>query len=139
MGVILYSGHYSVELCRSHPEVKFVFGDNTRRFGKGGQAIIRSEPNALGVATKRYPSMDPTAFFRDGEPDALQAVLNDIENVWHFLDDGHDIVIPVLDTGKVSLGCGLAKLDQLAPNIYGTIQMHVDEMVRAHGQVPLGK
>ena len=29
----------------------FVFGDNTNRFGKGGTAAVRDEPNAMGVVT----------------------------------------------------------------------------------------
>jgi hypothetical protein len=139
VGVILFGGDYSVELCRQHPTVAFVFGDNLQRRGKAGQAIIRSEPNAVGVATKRLPSMHPTAFFRDGEPYALQAVLTDIGKVQRWLHRGRDVVIPVLATGKVSLGCGRAKLDTLAPTLYGTIQRNVEEMIAAYGEKRLGE
>jgi hypothetical protein len=48
--------HYTAELLVAHPHTLFVFGDNVQRYGKGGQAMIRDEPNALGVATPPSPS-----------------------------------------------------------------------------------
>lgn len=42
----------SMTMCDSNPTFLFVFGDNTRRIGSGGQAIIRSCANAIGIATK---------------------------------------------------------------------------------------
>ena len=36
----------------------YLFGDNLRRVGMGGQAkSMRGEPNAIGIATKNGPSM----------------------------------------------------------------------------------
>lgn len=49
---------YTPELLRANREKIYVFGDNMKRYGKRGQAVIRDEPNAFGVATKRHPSMD---------------------------------------------------------------------------------
>jgi hypothetical protein len=66
LGVVLFSGWYSVALCRRRPDLTFVFGDNLLGFGKGGQAIIRGEPNAFGVPTKRKPAMSPGSFFEEG-------------------------------------------------------------------------
>jgi hypothetical protein len=42
----------------------YVFGDNGRRIGFGGQAKeMRGEPNAIGVATEWVPTNRPNAFF----------------------------------------------------------------------------
>ena len=48
---------YTPGLLRSMPEKIFVFGDNLLQRGTKGQAAIRGEPNAVGVPTKRAPSM----------------------------------------------------------------------------------
>lgn len=134
MGVIKYSGMYSVAVCRANPDLTFVFGDNTVGFGKGGQAIIRDEPNAYGVPTKRYPSMDRSAFFREGDPDGLPAILEAIKGLWDRLKEGKSVVIPMTPEGEVSLGMGLAKLNETAPSLYGTIVLHVEEMVASYGE-----
>jgi len=42
----------------------YIFGDNTYRVGKSGQAIIRDENNAFGIVTKVAPSNDTNAFFQ---------------------------------------------------------------------------
>lgn len=133
MSVILFSGWYSPELCASHPKLTFVFGDNVRGFGKGGQAIIRDEPNAFGVPTKRYPSMAYESFFREGDADALEAILSAIEELWKKLKNGETIVIPVNQYRKVSLGLERARLNELAPSLYETIAQHVEEMVASYG------
>ncbi|ARK07490.1 hypothetical protein LAV_00115 [Sphingobium phage Lacusarx] len=133
MSVILYSGWYSPELCQRHPNKVFVFGDNMRGFGKGGQAVIRDEPNAFGVPTKRLPSMVDEAFFREGDSDALDAILNALEELWGRLKDRDTVVIPTTKTGKVSLGLERAQLDTLAPSLYATIAQHVEEMVDSYG------
>ena len=57
--------HFSVEDCNNNPDKIYVFGDNLIHKGKGGQAIIRDCPNAIGIPTKRLPSMAENAFFND--------------------------------------------------------------------------
>jgi hypothetical protein len=51
------------EYLIEHPDHIFVFGDNTKRVGRRGAAILRYEPNTYGFITKRYPSNDDDAFF----------------------------------------------------------------------------
>ena len=63
--MIKYTHLLSPEMCRLHKNSIFVFGDNLQGWGKGGQAIIRDEPNAYGIPTKREPNMLPKAFFGD--------------------------------------------------------------------------
>ena len=48
---------------RENHGVLFIFGDNSRRFGKGGAAKLRNEPNAIGFITKKYPSNDESSFY----------------------------------------------------------------------------
>ncbi len=51
------------EFLRNNPSVLFVFGDNSRHFGKGGAAKLRNEPNAIGFITKKFPSNDESSFY----------------------------------------------------------------------------
>ena len=48
---------------RENHNILFIFGDNSRRFGKGGAAKLRNEPNAIGFITKKYPSNDESSFY----------------------------------------------------------------------------
>ena len=52
------------EFLRENLHVLFVFGDNSRRFGKGGAAKLRNEPNAIGFVTKKYPSNEDSSFYK---------------------------------------------------------------------------
>lgn len=137
-GVVLFSDWYDTDLCRACPDLLFVFGDNLRGFGKGGQAIIRSEPNAVGVPTKRRPAMTTNSFFCDESEKDLDAVLYAIEGLWDYVEEGRTIVVPVTWDGKPSLGLERAKLPQLAPKIYETICLHINEMCAVHGSVMIG-
>lgn len=65
---VLFVERLTRKEARRRPEVMFVFGDNEARRGTGGQAEeLRGEPNAVGVATKRYPSTDELAYWREDE------------------------------------------------------------------------
>ena len=41
------------EFLRNNPNIIFVFGDNEGRFGYGGAAALRDEPNTYGFVTKK--------------------------------------------------------------------------------------
>lgn len=104
---------YSVELCNKYPKHLFVFGDNTLRVGKGGQAQIRDCRNAIGIATKKSPGMKETDFFDDKELVINQKIiLEDIEKIIQKFNGGdfNGIVFP----GN-GLGTGLAELPKRAP------------------------
>lgn len=135
MGVILFSGWYSIKLCQDNRAKTFIFGDNLKGFGKGGQAIIRDEINAYGVPTKRWPSMDAGAFFEAGNVEDIEAVMRRLKTIWSFLQKGESsVVFPVTNDGSVSLGLERAELKQRAPAIYDTIVQHVHEMGEAYGE-----
>lgn len=114
--VYLETRAYTVDLVRSEPDTLFVFGDNTLRTGKGGQAIIRDEPNTLGIATKHYPSMEPSSFFSD-DIKSYNALMVDISSFLSY------VLYSELDSSRVALpyhglGTGLARLPSRAPKLY---------------------
>lgn len=101
----------SSELCRANPKKWYVFGDNLIQKGKAGQAVIRDEPNAIGVPTKRLPSMAANAFFSDKE-DEYVAVRKQLLYLWEKHKSGEVVVLP-----EQKIGSGLAKLWEFSPKI----------------------
>lgn len=101
----------NVSLLSAYPEKIFVFGDNLIGRGMGGQAIVRHEPNAFGVPTKRAPSMQPSSFFSDRD-DEQRAVLLALRNLF-VLARTKDVVFPVS-----GIGTGLAQMPTKSPRIY---------------------
>lgn len=118
--VYLETRPYTVDLVRSEPDTLFVFGDNTYRTGKGGQAIIRNEPNTFGVATKHYPNMLRSSFFSD-DIISYNALMKDISIllgcVHSPVSQGYSrVALPYY-----GLGTGLAQLPNKAPKLYQTL------------------
>lgn len=106
---------YRRETLRSQPNVLFVFGDNLARVGYGGQAKeARGEPNSVGIPTKISPSdyLTDADFYLVKEPIVKAFVLLGIH-----LRSGKDIVWP-----KDGVGTGLARLPELAPQIFEAIE-----------------
>lgn len=102
---------------RIAPAVFFVFGDNLTRKGYGGQAKeMRGEPNTIGIATKRLPSMDPEAFFSDDNPEDRIALMSDLMRVVGLWNSGHQIVAPLM-----GLGTERARLKEKAPGLFQLI------------------
>ena len=114
MPLIIHNDFYTVRGCRNNPTCYYVFGDNAMRYGKRGQAVIRDEPNALGIATK----MSPRVYMSD---DALtkniQIIEDDVAKIIHLLDNGEDVYWP-----KDGIGTGLARLEQKAPDTWKHLQ-----------------
>lgn len=107
---------YSEELCRLNPNTLFVFGDNLICKGKGGQAIIRSEPNTLGIATKALPYTHKRSFFDDNNPSHYKYLLEDIARLQYHLhihSEYNQIVLPY-----AGLGTGLSEMPQRAPKLF---------------------
>lgn len=103
---------FSVELCRANPDKIYVFGDNLLKRGKGGQAVIRDEPNTFGIPTKRAPSMAEGSFFSD-KPDEARAITEVLGELLKLMQDGKTLVFPA-----AGLGTGLAQLEQRSPLIW---------------------
>ena len=98
---------------RTHSDTLFVFGDNDQRKGKGGQAVIRDEPNAIGLRTKKAPRTSASAYYVDAEYQ---------ENISKMKSDLKEISRRSVDYDKVyfipGIGEGLAKLKEKAPRTY---------------------
>lgn len=105
-------------MLRAHPEARFVFGDNAKREGYGGQAReMRGEPNAIGVATKWRPDMEESSFFSDADGEAAIVIANDFADVITALNEGRDVYVP-----KDGLGTGLSQLPTRAPRTYAMMR-----------------
>lgn len=115
---LLYIKKYTRAYIRSHPDWLFVFGDNLMRHGLGGQAgEARGEPNAIGIATKRKPSMEPDAFFEDHDYDNwMAAEQSTLRRLMEASMRGRTIVWPLN-----GIGTGLARLEKKAPSIWADI------------------
>ena len=120
------------EFVRSHPTWLFVFGDNLAKKGLGGQAReMRGEPNAVGIATKRSPSMNSDAFFSDSDIHNV-IVMGAIKDSFRILEfhllSGDVVVIP-----KNGVGGGLANLPVNAPLIDTFIKDSIERLVNVYG------
>lgn len=51
------------EFLDKNPNAIFVFGDNTRRVGYGGAAILRDHPQTYGFITKKNPDNMDESFY----------------------------------------------------------------------------
>ena len=104
---------------RENRDVLFVFGDNMKRKGMGGQAAeMRGEPNAVGIPTKRAPAMNADAFFTDADLPAVQPAIDEaFDRLEAHIRRGGVVMWP-LD----GIGTGRAKLSQVAPAVANYIQ-----------------
>ena len=84
----MFSGFWGLDDARRHRDRLFVFGDNDARRGLAGQAVIRGEPNAIGLATKRSPSHVAHAYYRCGSMSQVDPLLLKILAIasWHLLE-----------------------------------------------------
>ena len=116
INVVVQEAWFSIEQCKANLRSIYVFGDNLLRVGEAGQASIRSCNNAIGIATKKKPSMLKSSFFSDKEYDKLEPFLKkEIDKIVSimFSDNLDTLVFP-----KDGLGTGLSKLPQMAPKVF---------------------
>src|SRR5690606_39180002 len=93
---------YSVADLKANRDKIYVFGDNLERKGKGGQAVIRSEPNAFGIATKVRPSRIKQAYMSDEQLEGNKQIID--SDIQKIKDQNKIVVFP-----KDGLGTGLAE------------------------------
>jgi hypothetical protein len=111
-----FTERYTPADCAANRDWLFVFGDNFERHGKGGQAIIRDEPNAVGVATKRRPSRYEDAYLTDSDYDEWETFnVGAYTRIEAHLKNGGVVIWPV------GLGMGRANLQGMAPRILNEI------------------
>ncbi len=117
---------YDVDIVRANTDKLYIFGDNTEGWGKGGQAIIRDEPNAFGISTKNSPS----EFMSDNNFEANKARIDaDIEAI---KTDGRPIVFP-----EDGIGTGRADLKNKAPKTYEYLIEEIEKLKGAADNFPL--
>jgi len=63
MSEILISRKYLLD----QPDEIFVFGDNLERWGCGGAARLRNEPNTYGFITKKKPTLEDSSYYTSDE------------------------------------------------------------------------
>jgi len=116
---------YSRDDLRRRPDALFVFGDNMKRVGMGGQAkACRGEPNAIGIPTKWSPSMFPSAFFKDVDLARVRPTLDRVfDRLQMHLQSGGTVVLPA-----DGVGTGLAELPTRAPAIHAYITDRIAQL-----------
>lgn len=107
---------YTPELAKANRNVIFVFGDNAERVGRGGQAVIRYEPNVIGVATK----LDPAHYFNDASQDDFDVMRIDLAILTGDLFKGKTVVLP-----EGGLGTGLSDMPKQCPNLFKLLEAHI--------------
>lgn len=120
--MILKTKYLSVELCRKHPDIIFVFGDNVQRWGKKGQAVIRNEPNSFGLVTKWEPKLNKESFFTDSE-ECKDEILVDLHKLVSLIRQGKTICLP-----EDGLGTGLSRLPTKAPKLYSWLESELNKI-----------
>ena len=120
---IVYQTRINRQDLKVNPDVLYVFGDNDERRGYGGLAAsVRGEPNAVGVRTKKAPTMAPGAFYSDSEKEKhVSDMASDLLPVEEHLRQGNIVVFPISP-----LGSGYAKLEELAPETYHQLRTMVE-------------
>jgi len=117
MFIVKSSVWYTAKVCQQNPKALYVFGDNVMRIGCGGQAIIRNEPNAFGIATKYEPTMNDVAFFSDKYPGSYRVIIEDVMKLVLLTQTPFSDYDTVVFPGG-GLGTGLSKLPEKAPDVY---------------------
>jgi hypothetical protein len=125
--IIIYNGFWSIDDVRKMNDYLFIYGDNDIKKGKLGQAIIRDEPNTIGIPTKKLPSNNKNAFYYDDEYDTnIKKIDVAIENIIIKLNNNKNykgIVLP-----EKGLGIGLAKLNIYAPLTLKYLCLKIEEL-----------
>ena len=82
MEIIIFDGFWTVSDVKMAPDYLFIFGDNDIQKGKGGQAIIRDEPNTFGIPTKKQPNNNLNSFYYDVEYDQNIKKIDETNSNW---------------------------------------------------------
>jgi hypothetical protein len=115
-------------MVKAKPGTLFVFGDNMRGTGRGGQAAaMRGMTNTVGIPTKWIPAMTDGAFFTDADlPRVRHVILRRFKLLSDHLARGGDVVWP-----EDGIGTGRAELRQHAPLIWGMIEDAREKLQRS--------
>lgn len=110
----IFDGIWDINLVRNNPNKIFVFGDNDKRNGIGGQAVIRNLSNSIGIRTKKEPLNNNESFYTDVDFDEnCKKIIEDLIKIKIKSIEGNTIVF-----SKNGYGTGLASLKEKAPNTF---------------------
>jgi hypothetical protein len=119
------------DYVRANRDKLFLFGDNLKRRGFGGQAAaMRGEPNAIGIPTKKGPTNSEGAFFSDNEFEHNKAA---IDAAFAEILDAATDSIRVIVIPADGLGTGRAQLATRAPRTFAYLQQRLAELVSPEG------
>jgi hypothetical protein len=108
---------------KEHLDTIFVFGDNIRETGLGGQAKeARGEKNTIGIPTKWVPNNNAESFFSDNDYNKIIPCINKVFHNLKFQRDIHGFKIVFFP----NIGEGLAELPTRAPKIYQYIKDSIE-------------
>ena len=127
MKINIFDGFWTVDDVKQNTDILFIYGDNDKKTGKKGQAIIRNETNAIGIPTKKYPSMKKDAFYNDDEYEMNKIKINTaIELIYIKLKTGKykSIYMP-----ENNFGTGLAQLEIHAPKTFKYLNKQIEKMI----------
>ena len=114
--MIIYQKFIYRDDLQRNPDILYVFGDNAKRFGMGGQAKeMRGEPNAIGIATKDSPS---ESMSDDDYINNIMTIMEDMKPIFNHLINLGNIVLP-----SDGIGTGLANLSNEAPRTWDGLCM----------------
>lgn len=103
----------------------YVFGDNVKRVGMGGQAReMRGEPNSVGVATLYAPGV----FYQDDpvSVDAQKRVIDlDMKPLFDHVKKGGLVVWP-----SDGIGTGLARLPVASPSTFAYLEDKLEALIK---------
>ncbi len=112
--ILLTVERWTRQSGENDPMSLYIFGDNDEKKGKKGQAVIRELPNAMGIPTKRRPSLHATAFYSDinyeKQCEKIKAV---VDQILIRICMYQRIILP-----EDGLGTGLADLPNKSPKTY---------------------
>jgi len=136
---IIESYRYTRPDIQSHRDWLFVFGDNLQGRGYGGQAKeARGEPNAVGIVTKRLPSMAEGAFLQDSDVLRVTPLWQQaFSKINLHLMGGGVVIWP-----SEGVGTGRAQLPARAPGLWQELNLFIAAMksvAEANGQIGFGK
>ena len=131
--VIIQRAWFTRSQLQEETDRLFAWGDNLARYGgarnpKSGQAFAcRGEPNAVGIPTKRLPSMKEGSFLCDGDNAPGSPVVAEIDEAFTrlaaHLAAGGTIVWP-----RDGIGTGRALLKEKAPAVWSRLERYRREL-----------
>lgn len=128
MQIYVTKEFYSTKLSEAKPGWLFIFGDNTKRYGKAGQAQIRDTKNAIGLATKFTPSVDNDAYFSDQRySECCDIIEKDLQAIFNRSEEYDVLIFPF-----AGLGTGLSELPKRAPRVYTYLCSRLEQLFGIH-------